>query len=471
MILGEDSDDDMLDDEEDDDEDDDDDSGGSESAVLIAHSEAGVKKELQAVVKIVPSKDRPKKSLSNLQSSYPDGITVVQPEEDGTTLNAYEAPDPIHGIDDDEFGGGNSMNDSNDINDLTTIIKTEKLDDEEYSDALNTRPKRRCRNPHPVYTDEPQKDVMLVLKLSEGSISRQMMEKLSRRKSSMPMKLNLEDFGENCDDIDNGVSSFPVQVGIQTPDYLNDVIVKPLKKRMLSSSKYASSGDKKRAVGRPRKSGSSSGESRERPPHKKAKVKCDKCDKHFRNEKSLGKHVKKIHEREGQFQCPVCNMKFARIIELTRHAHVHSSDPYRCLYCEYESTNPWHYKSHMADVHEDFKAFHCKHEGCTFKSNKPCNVDVHAAIHSPLKRYKCNKCFKSFSQSNGLRSHLRSCFQERQFRCEICGGRFNHQQSLQSHMRKHTGELLQLSMTHLFAHCKTILKYNVVLLYIIMSIC
>ena len=321
------------------------------------------------------------------------------------------------------------------------IIKSEKQDDYAFNIGNSMRPQREAqpsKDDNPGGVAENNDDLTLTLRLTKDSMSKTMYDNLSRRKASVPMKLSLEDVNTTLEEASVDVMNAEVTVPISVPVSVDidritprKLLVKPLKKRMYTS-KHSSSSGKKLKKGRIDK--------------KKYKLRCVKCQRLFKNEKSLKKHDKKMHHREGSFPCDICSINFGRQMELTRHMHTHSRDPYVCPYCEYESDNPWQYKHHMADAHDDLKPFRCKVDGCVFRANKPCNLVVHSAIHDPEKKFKCTKCMKSFAQNSGLRSHLRSCYQERTFSCHLCGCRFNHAQSLTSHMRKHTGNISLITL-------------------------
>jgi uncharacterized Zn-finger protein len=74
------------------------------------------------------------------------------------------------------------------------------------------------------------------------------------------------------------------------------------------------------------------------------------------------------------------------------------------------------------------------------------NQRLHAATGAPSpataakKRHQCHLCLKFFSQSSGLRSHLRTHAGIRPYQCQICRKSFGQSSHLTGHMRIHTGE-------------------------------
>ena len=64
---------------------------------------------------------------------------------------------------------------------------------------------------------------------------------------------------------------------------------------------------------------------------------------------------------------------------------------------------------------------------------------MHLASHRAEKPYRCDKCRKSFSSSNGLDHHKLTHSGEGPFTCDLCGKRFRHKAHLENHCVTHLG--------------------------------
>ena len=62
---------------------------------------------------------------------------------------------------------------------------------------------------------------------------------------------------------------------------------------------------------------------------------CEICEKRFKNNSSIRKHIKIVHGEEKEFACNVCNKKFSEQFELTIHnENNHQSKDHICKDCE-----------------------------------------------------------------------------------------------------------------------------------------
>ena len=102
------------------------------------------------------------------------------------------------------------------------------------------------------------------------------------------------------------------------------------------------------------------------------------CGKKYTQRSSLSLHLK-IHMREKNFICHICEKSFVWKILLDQHLKDHTSEnPHKCKECE--------------------KSF-------TQKSD----LNKHMVVHTGEKPYSCNKCGKSYTQLSGLNYYKKKC--------------------------------------------------------------
>jgi hypothetical protein len=164
---------------------------------------------------------------------------------------------------------------------------------------------------------------------------------------------------------------------------------------------------------------------------------CDKCDKVLTTNVYLKRHMKAEHPTDEQIASVVCNcekcpLKFQYSIDLNRHLstclnnqdhHDQKSTTFKCENCE---TNNWYshisLRKHYAEVHRKIWDI-CDICGIVLKRS---SVKSHKqVVHSGVKDFTCEQCGKTFSQKNGLQSHISGVHGQNiagkyQFQCDKC---------------------------------------------------
>ena len=112
---------------------------------------------------------------------------------------------------------------------------------------------------------------------------------------------------------------------------------------------------------------------------RKRELVCTVCNKTFRFQSNLSRHVRVVHEKLRPHVCKVCNKAFAESHDLRKHVKI---------------------------VHEGVKLFECKHCGRGFSDVGNLNKHV-AAVHEKKKPHVCGICGRAFSHFTDRNRHER----------------------------------------------------------------
>ncbi|XP_044731385.1 gastrula zinc finger protein XlCGF57.1-like [Chrysoperla carnea] len=146
---------------------------------------------------------------------------------------------------------------------------------------------------------------------------------------------------------------------------------------------------------------------------KTAAVKCQFCNKMYRNKYTLRAHIKERHPKDGvtkKYYCKICNKAFG---------------------------NSGSASKHMTSVHTDVKKHACSICGKRYKLQAHVKQHIQFA-HMDLRPFSCTVCNKAFHTKRILRLHMISHTGERPFTCTICGKSFGTKTVLKTHMKVHT---------------------------------
>lgn len=84
--------------------------------------------------------------------------------------------------------------------------------------------------------------------------------------------------------------------------------------------------------------------------------------------------------------------------------------------------------------------FRCRHPGCQKAFSQLSNLQSHSRCHQTDKPYKCNSCYKCFSDEPSLLEHIPKHKESKHLKthiCQYCGKSYTQETYLSKHMQKH----------------------------------
>lgn len=87
-----------------------------------------------------------------------------------------------------------------------------------------------------------------------------------------------------------------------------------------------------------------------------------------------------------------------------------------------------------------FEITRCRHPGCQKAFSQLSNLQSHSRCHQTDKPYKCNSCYKCFSDEPSLLEHIPKHKESKHLKthiCQYCGKSYTQETYLSKHMQKH----------------------------------
>lgn len=87
-----------------------------------------------------------------------------------------------------------------------------------------------------------------------------------------------------------------------------------------------------------------------------------------------------------------------------------------------------------------FRLSRCRHPGCQKAFSQLSNLQSHSRCHQTDKPYKCNSCYKCFSDEPSLLEHIPKHKESKHLKthiCQYCGKSYTQETYLSKHMQKH----------------------------------
>ena len=169
--------------------------------------------------------------------------------------------------------------------------------------------------------------------------------------------------------------------------------------------------------------------------------KCTECDKVYRCDSSLKKHLN-IHA--GLFKCKVCNKLWSSKYALVQHEKVHSGEREGnlCTICGKTFFDSSSLNKHIKSVHAGIKTFSCDRCDLSFYARK--TLVEHIRVHTGERPFKCKLCPKTYKRISDLNHHVRGHTGETKHVCDVCGKGVRRLSELKVHMNQHRDDMFHV---------------------------
>ena len=144
----------------------------------------------------------------------------------------------------------------------------------------------------------------------------------------------------------------------------------------------------------------------------------DNCDFKCSTKNDLTRHIKMVHDKIKDFECPNdnCDFKCFSNSNLTRHIKmIHDKiKDIECPNdnCDYKCSIKSSLKVHIKMVHDKIKDFECPNDDCDYKCSTNAHLKVHIKmVHDKIKDFECptDNCDYKCSQKSSLKVHIKTC--------------------------------------------------------------
>uniref|UniRef100_A0A8C9ZB78 C2H2-type domain-containing protein n=1 Tax=Sander lucioperca TaxID=283035 RepID=A0A8C9ZB78_SANLU len=178
---------------------------------------------------------------------------------------------------------------------------------------------------------------------------------------------------------------------------------------------------------------------------------CPVCSMQFYSKSGLLEHQNKQHQNEKPFECQLCGKTFARKRYLREHERRHRQketaqleSKFKCTQCVTEFSSAQDLSLHMR-LHAEKEVGEYRCEMCYKSFSQWSHLKQHQESHVGQVVYECTECDKAFAFPHLLEEHQQTHFiihqrvhtGERPFKCPECGRGFSKNSNLNLHLKTH----------------------------------
>ena len=132
------------------------------------------------------------------------------------------------------------------------------------------------------------------------------------------------------------------------------------------------------------------------------------------------------------FCCNVCQKRFSRKDNLTRHLTIHTGKPHICHACNKSYQSTVQLQMHTEAVHKKI-TYSCNLCDKSYKYKR--SLVLHMPCHTGDKPYTCTLCGKSFITKLALQDHINAHNNVQPYVCQKCCKAFSRKAAHSGHMK------------------------------------
>lgn len=137
------------------------------------------------------------------------------------------------------------------------------------------------------------------------------------------------------------------------------------------------------------------------------KFNCAYCNKGYVRKEFLHAHLQKIHAKELQSQCTICEMRFVQQSDADKHMQIcKKKKELKCNLCSYKTISAIYFEDHKQKHvgSDEFKCLHC--DEVFLQRSK---LVHHVKIHNKKSKFNCPYCQKKYDRWLFMERHSLIC--------------------------------------------------------------
>uniref|UniRef100_A0A182N899 C2H2-type domain-containing protein n=1 Tax=Anopheles dirus TaxID=7168 RepID=A0A182N899_9DIPT len=159
---------------------------------------------------------------------------------------------------------------------------------------------------------------------------------------------------------------------------------------------------------------------------------CNRCSLEFSNKRELVQHKRSSHR---DHMCDTCGLAFDTKFVLETHAKRHATvRQYKCDYCPLEYYTKAEMLLHVRRLH--LKAFEVNCPQCALTFSTKQILAQHMKTHTNQRTHTCTICGFSFKAHTHLNRHMKERHQGVQYPCDHCDVSYRRKDKLRMHVEK-----------------------------------